>query len=321
MHLQFRSGTPSGYPASVSLAGLQAVWDLRVNGVTTVGHRTAPTKVLGVDTLPSGFTYDGQFLRGTGTATMDNWDLTSIASNGYVYTDGSGTVTFNDCIFGFHPSTTASYSLVSGDTGTPSTVCNYCTFDGDRTGQDGPSSGVLGKAGTLTLNYCDVVGQPEDGIKTTGGDLIARYCRIQNVGWDIDSDPDGMQIGGGSADVQYCLFDVRDGSELGGAYTGQPLNNFFRAESFAAAISSIIFKNNICVGIQAYSAAGGFTSIDAKDINPNAITSVLYENNAIEKGKSVYTYQDGSARYPTMTAGEWINNIDFDDSSTIPVPG
>lgn len=326
MHLQFRAATTpliDGYPSPVVTQGLQAVWDLRDGGPTTVGVRSAPTKVLGVDTLPAGATYSGGFLRVTGTVTMDNWDFTTIASGGYVYTDGSGTVTFNDCIFGFHPSTTASYSLIAADTGTVTTTCNYCTFDGDRTGNNSTSAAVnmaLGSSATTNLNYCKFIDQPEDGIKFGGGNMVVRYCRFQHCGWDVDSDPDMIQCLGGTIDCQYSIFDCRDASSLGVSFTGQPQNNFFRAESFSANITAVTFKHNICVGMKEFTGLGGYTSIDAYDRGSAVIydvTNILYENNVIAKGKSVYMYNDGSARYPLLTGAQWFDNIDFDTGATI----
>ncbi len=316
---------PGAYPATVVTAGLQAVWDLRVGGSGTVGPRTPLTKVLGVDTLETGMSYDNRFLHVVGTHTFSNWDFSTIAHDGYVYTDGTGTVTFNDCKFAFHTAPIAgnTYCLNAGDpTGTVTTICNYCIFDGKKVNSAFPSSAVnvVSSTATLQLDHCDIVNQPADGLKSLGA-LVVSSCRIQNVGWYVGSDPDGVQIGGGTIDFQNNLIDVRDGSGLGDSYTGQPLNNFFRAESFGAAITGVTCKNNIMVGISGYGTIpGAYTSVDAIDVNPNAVSNVLYQNNVIQKGRNAYTYADGSTRYPHLTAPQWVTNIDFDTGATIAVP-
>lgn len=317
--LQFRAGTVSNYPASVVSAGLQAVYDLRVGGPTTVGMRSAPTKVLGVDTLPANATYSGGFLIVNGNATFDNWDFSTIASNGYVEVNGTGTVVFNDCKFSWHPSTTSSYCLNSGDTGSPTVTCNYCLFQGIGPNRDSPAAATLTKNGSLTLNYCDFVYMTADGVKSNGGTTTMRYCRLQCPGWNPLSDPDCTQFAGGVIDFQYNLIDIRDGSEIGASFTGQAINNMFRIEAFAANITSVTVKNNIMVGIAGFGTApsgplyGGFRSILARGENPYTVSNILYENNVIQRGRNGYV-QDSIA----LTDAEWVNNRDYDNNTIIP---
>jgi len=72
-HLQGRAGgvAPPSYPAAVVSAGAQVAWDQRA----ITGWRVPPTKVIGVDPNPTGWTVTATYIRSSGIGSkLEGWD-------------------------------------------------------------------------------------------------------------------------------------------------------------------------------------------------------------------------------------------------------
>lgn len=156
---------PGDYPASVIAKSLQAVWDLQ----TTAGLKTTPTKVVGVDTLPAGWSInatDKWFSPPTsGSHSLDDWD----ASGFVLIINGSPTVNINRGKFTNAPGgiPEGAYQSLLVLSKTAIVAATSTTFD--FSGNTGTKESSIINYGSLTLNDVRAFGAARDHVTSTSG--------------------------------------------------------------------------------------------------------------------------------------------------------
>lgn len=296
------------YEAGVIAAGLEAEWDNRLNA----GPAGPPNKTLGVDTLPSGATWNGSFLNFTGDCVLgsetERWDLSAGTFSPQAIADGT-TIVINHAYFapGAYPDPSVpslrTYGFQIGDISAEPVVnvtLNNCKFDGQKYNSDldvaGPWNGsaVFVLTGcSLTLNNTIITGCGYDAIKATNCTLVARNLYVQAIGWNQNADADGIQAISVVYDLDGFVFDYSDFvNPMEGGFNNVIFNTIDTPslQNSSGTIKNGIFKGNGAIESQ---YGGPFNTISVADNHtPGGLASgfivdgVLWQSLAIEKGNT-----------------------------------
>lgn len=290
-------------------------------GISLLGYdfrnstiRTPTTKTIGIDTLPTGATYDGTRIVTLSTGdncTFNNWDC-----RGKDFTINNGAiVVFNDCKFS--PYFIANEIMIDVYSHNTTATFNYCDFDGLRSQTGTPTVMSRMRGGfvnnTVTYNYCSFHGIPGDA---TNGSLTAYYCWFYDTGYAAGFHCDFTQIiDGHDVNVSYCLI---DGSDYG---LPEPMNNCLRLYAEATgAVNNVLCHHNIIVNAgQAAPIILGNRISGGPTLMGTGASNFELHDNWIRKVAAPGYYTQTAGEVPTGYA-RWYNNLDLDTLATIAAP-
>ncbi len=247
------SGAPAGAVQYATLLNSYAhipAWNVAGVGYR-VGYPTGQTfKIPGVDTLPTGASYNNTSKNITISAsnvTLDGWDCS--ANGGTQIVGGSGCVnpTISNCKFLFGASTNPFINMTNSSSGGGTIINNV--IDGNN-GAGNPLAALvtIGGAGNWTIHYNWFKNVYEDAINfivNATASLDTQFNIIENVGSGIGSaHPDWIQsFGSGpmTLNIQYNLVIAN----ANGAYGSQGFS--CQDNSIATVCAGITVSNNVFV--------------------------------------------------------------------------
>lgn len=301
---------PPAYPDGVVARGLQSVFDYR----TTAGVNQALTKTPGADcaSLPGGcgvVSGANIYLTASGSQTLTNWDF-----SGYtVWIDGEGSWTITQAKFDTNTAAARIFA-VGNNSGSPTVVCNRCTFDfGDTTNTH---EGALYNKGTLTLrfSYLDnaamaFISQPSGGALTIEDSYLRRIGQRPRNGAHLEA----IHAWNGSLTILRTFIDLRDGHAPIAPDPGPLLDNggmtgIIYPEGAGAAITWSV-TDSILAGTPEH---GGHWAIQFGDA-PFASAGTM-NGNVIAPGSSGHIYRGANG---SLTGS---NNVSYATGAAISLP-